>query len=81
MQTEAHREHNDSHRRLIRRLETQAADVERLTRGLDEGALSRRVDPEKWSLKELVAHLAIIQKLFRGRAERMLREDSPSLDA
>lgn len=71
---------HEAHRRLLRRLEIQAQDVERLVRGVSEDALARRPDPEKWSLKELMAHLWIIQRLFAQRAEKMLSHDNPPLD-
>lgn len=70
----------DLSRRLLRRLEVQACDVERLLAGLKEEDLARRSDPEKWSLRELLAHLWITQRLFLGRLEKMLAEDNPAID-
>ena len=56
----------------------QAADLERLTRGLDEATLSRRPAAGQWSLKELLSHLWAVQLLFMERTEKMLCEDRPS---
>jgi uncharacterized damage-inducible protein DinB len=74
------REKYDPYRRLLRRLEIQAQDLERLLYGIAEESLARRADPEKWSLKELLAHLWIIQRLFARRAERILREEVPAIE-
>ena len=74
-----HHQHDkhETHRRLVTRLRGQAAEIERLTRGLDDTALSTRTVPEKWSLKELVCHLWRVQRLFEGRIEAMLTKDNP----
>lgn len=68
-----------AHERVIARLRDQAQDVRRLCSGLDEEALSRRVKPEKWSLKELVCHLLRVQQVFEVRLEAMLAEENPLL--
>ena len=68
-----------AHDRLIRRLADQADDVRRLTRGLDEGPLTNRTIPDKWSLKELVGHLWRTQQVFEGRLLAMLKQDNPAL--
>jgi hypothetical protein len=73
-------EKHQVHRRLLGRLEMQAHDVERLTRGLSEEALMRRALPDKWSLKELVCHLMIVQGVFAERAAAILRDDNPPLE-
>ena len=70
---------HEAHRRLVRRLEDQAKDVERLTRDLDDGALARRVVEGKWSLKELAGHLGRVQQVFEGRLDAMLGSDNPQL--
>ena len=71
---------HELHRRLISQLRGQAKDVERMTRGLDEDATASRPAEGKWSLKELVCHLWVVQKLFRERAEQMLAEDNPVVE-
>ena len=68
---------HEAHRRLVKRLEEQAADVRRLTSGLDEEKLARRVVEGKWSLKELAAHLWRVQDVFEGRIDAMLAEENP----
>ena len=70
---------HEAHRRLVRRLEDQAQDVERLTRELDDDALARRVVLGKWSLKELAGHLWRVQQVFEGRLDAMLGGDNPKL--
>ncbi len=75
----AHHAKEDAHRRLIETLGVQAGDVERLTRGLDEESLARRLEEKQWSLKELVCHLWRVQQVFIGRIEAMLREDGPEI--
>jgi uncharacterized damage-inducible protein DinB len=70
---------HEAHRRLVHRLEDQAADVDRLTRDLDDEALARRVVEGKWSLKELAGHLWRVQQVFEGRLETMLSTENPEL--
>lgn len=70
---------HDAHFRLLARLSAQAEDVKRLTSELDEAAISRRVVPDKWSVKELVVHLLRVQDVFRGRIEVMLEHERPTL--
>jgi len=66
--------------RILSRLRQQTEDVRRLTAGLDEQALARRVFPDKWSLKELVAHLHRVQQVFEGRVDAMLKRDNPEIE-
>lgn len=70
---------HDAHRALVDRLRRQAADVQRLTSGLDESALATRTIPDKWSLKELVCHLWRVEDLFEGRIRTVLTQDNPQL--
>lgn len=70
---------HDAHLALIERLRDQGGQVERLTRGLDDDALSERTVPDKWSLKELVCHLWRCQRLFDDRIEAMLTRENPVL--
>ncbi len=65
--------------RWTARLRAQAADVERLTAGLDDDTLARRPIPGKWSLKELVCHLWRVQQVFEGRIRAMLEQNLPPL--
>jgi hypothetical protein len=65
------------HLALVQRLRTQAAEVRRLTSGLDEAALAARTVPEKWSLKELVCHLRRMETVFGDRLRAVLKEEMP----
>jgi hypothetical protein len=80
MSTEQHGAKHAVHLRLVDQLERQAEDVQRLTSGLDEEALSKRVVPDKWCLKELVCHVWRVQQVFERRLDAMLSEDDPELD-
>jgi DinB superfamily len=82
------REHEQDHRhnytdrhavhlKLVDRLRRQAAEVKRLTMGLDESALATPTVPGKWSLKELVCHIRRMEEIFGERLNRMLTEDNP----
>ena len=70
---------HDAHRRLTGRLREQAVDVGRLTSGLDDASLARRVIPDKWSLQELVCHLWRVQQVFEGRIDAVLAQDNPAI--
>jgi hypothetical protein len=74
-----HGDKHELHRKLVGRLRQQAEDVRRLTSGLDEDSLARRLKPAQWSLKELVCHLWRVQQVFAGRIEAMLARDHPAI--
>ena len=70
---------NDKHAvhiALVQRLRAQAADVRRLTAGLDEAALAARTVPGKWSLKELVCHCRRMESIFGDRFRGMLGDEN-----
>jgi hypothetical protein len=68
--------------RLLDRLHLQATDVHRLTEGLHENHLAKRVLTDRWSLKELVCHIRRVQQVFvQDRLELMLAQDNPQLVA
>ena len=67
------------HGRVIERLRSQGEDIRRLCAGLDEDAIARRVRPEKWSVKEVLAHVARIQQVFEGRLDAILTQDDPPI--
>jgi len=72
----------EAHLRLLERVHAQANDVQRLTSGLHENHLSKRVVPDRWSLKELACHLRRVQEIFvRERLDLMLEQDNPELPA
>jgi hypothetical protein len=64
---------------LVERLRRQAAEVRRLTAGLDEASLATPTVPGKWSLKELVCHFRRMEDIFGERFNRMLSEDVPPI--
>ena len=68
-----------SHSRLIERLKTQGEDVRRLCTGMDEETIARRVKPEQWSVKEVLAHIARLQQVFEGRLEALLTQKNPTI--
>jgi DinB superfamily len=71
-------DHHDRHDKhavhlaLVQRLRTQAAEVRRLTAGLDEAMLAGRTQAGKWSLKELVCHFRRMESIFGERFRSML---------
>jgi hypothetical protein len=68
--------------RLLDRLRLQAADLHRLTDGLHENLLVKRVVADRWSLKELVCHIRRVQQvLVHDRLEVVLTRDNPELVA
>ena len=75
------------HLALVQRLREQAADVARLTAGIDEAALATPTVPGKWSIQQLICHLRRMETIFGDRLRRMLVEevtivpyDSPDAD-
>jgi hypothetical protein len=67
------------HLKLVDRLRRQAAEIRRLTRGLDESQLATPTVPGKWSLKELICHFRRMEEVFSERFEKLLTEDSPAI--
>jgi hypothetical protein len=65
------------HLALVQRLRAQAAEVRRLTSGLDEAALASRTSAGKWSLKELVCHFRRMESVFGERFRGMLNNENP----
>lgn len=45
----------------------------------DDARWDARVDPERFTLREIVAHLTDFDAVMRERFERMIREDHPEL--
>ena len=74
-------EKHEAHQRIVKRLLDQARDVKRLTAGLADDVLARRVVEGKWSLKELAGHLWRVQQVFEGRLEAMLAADNPTFES
>ena len=83
MPEHAHSSHtHDKHQvhlKLVDRLRRQAAEVRRLTRGLDETQLATPTIPGKWSLKELVCHFRRMEQVFGARFDALLTHDNPPI--
>jgi len=59
------------------RLQYQHETIIELIEGFTEEQLKRRVDPDKWSIFENIAHLAAYQLNFIKRLERIRKEPAP----
>ena len=70
---------HEAHRRLVEKLESQGDEIRRLCEGLDENAVSKRPESGKWSVKEVLAHIARIQEIFEGRLEALLTQERPPI--
>ncbi|MEP6994845.1 MAG: DinB family protein [Acidobacteriota bacterium] len=68
-----------SHAKLIERLKSQGEDVTRLCAELDEESFAKRLKPEQWSVKEVLAHIARLQQVFEGRLDAMLTQETPTI--
>jgi hypothetical protein len=67
------------HAHLAARLRDQACEIRRLAAGIDEEQLAWRPIPDKWSLKELIAHLWRVQEVFESRIAAMLTQTKPAI--
>jgi hypothetical protein len=79
MAEQGHHDKHAVHLALVHRLRAQAADVRRLTSGLDEAALARRTMPGKWSLKELVCHFRRMEAIYGERFRAMLGAENAEI--
>ncbi len=70
---------HEAHRRIVEKLEVQAADIRRLCSGLEEDAIARRPKAETWSVKEVLAHVARLQDIFETRLEALLTKEQPPI--
>jgi uncharacterized protein (TIGR03083 family) len=64
-----------AHARVVARLASQRDEVRRLCMDLDEATVSRRTVADKWSVKEVLAHVARVQEVFEKRLDAMLRQE------
>jgi uncharacterized protein (TIGR03083 family) len=69
----------EAHRRIVEKLEAQGAEIRRLCAGLEEDAIAKRPASGKWSVKEVLAHIARIQEVFEGRLEALLTQEKPPI--
>ena len=63
---------------ILTRLKHQHEALPELISGLTEQQLRQRINPDKWSAFENIAHLAAYQPMFLVRLERIAAEDAPS---
>jgi DinB superfamily len=63
----------------IAMLEKTPGILEMLLRDIAPDVLAWKPAPERWSIAEVLAHMAVLEKLYEQRARRMVREDSPVL--
>jgi uncharacterized protein (TIGR03083 family) len=70
---------HEAHRRLVEKLESQGEEIRRLCSGLEEEAIAARPTPDKWSVKEVLAHVIRIQEIFEGRLEALLTQEKPPI--
>ena len=68
-------------RPTLDRLETQHEVIGVLVSGLSESELTHRPIPDKWSVKENIAHLTCYQPRVIERTNKILQEDNPSFPA
>lgn len=64
---------------IVALLETQARDTAGLLTGLSEEHGEHRYAPDKWTLKEVVVHIADAERIFAYRALRIARGDTTPL--
>jgi len=65
---------------ILTRLRHQYEALPELTDGLTEQQLKQRINPDKWSAFENIAHLAAYQPMFLARLERIAAEETPSFE-
>jgi hypothetical protein len=75
----AHGDKHQAHLKLVDRLRRQAAEIRRLTLGLNEEQLATPTIPGKWSLKDLVCHFRRMEQVFGDRFDRVLTTDNPPI--
>ena len=66
---------------IIERLITQHLSLQSIIAGLGNEHISNRVIPDKWSIRENIAHLARYQVLFLERLKKILNTDNPVFEA
>jgi len=66
---------------LVCRLKTQHLAVAEIVKHIDEQRLNHHPEPNKWSIKDNIAHLVSYQPVFIGRVHQMLKGDTPVFNA
>jgi uncharacterized protein YktA (UPF0223 family) len=60
-------------------LEKMPGILEQLLHDAPPEVLQWKPAPERWSIQEVLAHLAVIEKLYSERVRRMVMEEDPAL--
>ena len=64
---------------LLRTLEGQARETQALLAGLSDAKALHRYAPGKWSIKEVIGHVADTERVYSYRALRFARADVTAL--
>jgi hypothetical protein len=64
---------------VVRQLEAQDAELAQLLGGLDEARAAHSYAPDKWSIKQMVGHLADTERIMTYRLLRIARGDATPL--
>jgi hypothetical protein len=65
---------------LDQRLKTQHEAIEKLIEGVDESVISVSQQIGKWSVKDIIAHLAKYQPVFTERINLILTTEAPKFE-
>jgi hypothetical protein len=65
---------------VLARLQHQHQTITDIIGDLPEKDLRQRINPDKWSAFENIAHLAAYQPVFIGRLHRLQEEETPTFD-
>lgn len=64
---------------LLQALSSTPNDLRLLTKGTPEGAVAWREDETTWSLLDVASHLALVERAYLARLERVVNEDEPHI--
>jgi uncharacterized damage-inducible protein DinB len=64
---------------IVEALRTQIGETLSLLRGIDDARALYRYAPGKWSIKEVVGHMADVERVMAYRALRVARDDETPL--
>src|SRR4051812_216659 len=70
----------ESHEQLLEEMSEHNELFQRIAKEIPEPQLSTRPGEDKWSVKEILCHLADIQTVGAGRIHKMLGEDNPPIE-
>ena len=64
---------------LFRNLKEQGVETQKFLKSIGESTSERRYAPDKWSIREVLAHVADSERVFTYRALRFARADATPL--